>query len=115
MLRVDSDVRVIAFVGKEWGCSRRCAWSIVVSEFSEGKERGPVILLVVAENPEVLLEGLIKSFSLTVSFRVITRSEVNLHVQSFSEGSEEVGNKLGAPITSDMGGNSVFGEDVDDE
>jgi hypothetical protein len=59
VLRVDSDVWVIAFVGKEQGCSCRCARSIVVSEFSEGKKRRPVILLVIAENPEVLFEGLI--------------------------------------------------------
>ncbi|EPS93899.1 hypothetical protein FOMPIDRAFT_1135288 [Fomitopsis schrenkii] len=40
---------------------------------------------------------------------MITRSEVKAHVQGLSEGSEEVGHKLGAPVRRD----SVLGEDME--
>jgi hypothetical protein len=109
------DVRVIPFVGKEGRSATGCTWSIVVSKFSEGKERRPVVLLVVAEYSEVLFECLIESFSLSVSFRMIARGEVNLHVQRLSEGSEEAGDKLRFPVASDMRRDSVFGEYMDDE
>jgi hypothetical protein len=109
------DVRVIPFVGKEGRSAGGCTWSIVVSEFSKGKERRPVVLLVVAEYAEVLFECLIESFSLSISFRMIARGEVNLHVQHLSEGSEEMGNKLGSAVTSDMRRDSMLGEYMDDE
>jgi hypothetical protein len=85
------DVRVVSFVGKERGSASGCTQSIVVSKFSEGKEQRPVVLLVVAEYTEVLFECLIESFSLSISFRMIARGEVNLHVQCLSKGSEEAG------------------------
>jgi hypothetical protein len=115
MLRMYCDVRVVSFVGKEGRSAGGCTRSIVVSEFSEGKEWRPVVLLVVAEYMEVLFECLIESFSLSVSFRMIARGEVNLHVQRLSEGSEEVGNKLGSTVTSDMRRDSMLGEYMDDE
>jgi hypothetical protein len=68
---MDSDVRVVPFVGKERGGTSRCAQSIVVSKFSEGKEQRPVVLLVVAKYSEVLLESLIELFSLSVSFQMV--------------------------------------------
>ena len=115
MLGVDGDVWVVPFVGKERRGTSRCTQSIVVSEFSEGKERRPVVLLVVAKYSEVLLKGLVESFSLSVSFRVIAQGEVNLHIQRFSEGMEKVGDKLGSAVTSNMRRDSVFGEYVDNE
>ena len=68
---MDGDVWVVPFVGKERGGTGRCARSIVVSEFSEGKEWRPVVLLVVAKYLEVLFEGLVKSFSLSISFWMV--------------------------------------------
>ena len=115
MLRVYSDVWVVPFVGKEGRGTGRCTRSIVVGEFSEGKERRPVVLLVVAKYSEVLLEGLIELFSLSVSFQVIARGEVNFHIQRFSEGAEETEDKLGSAVTSNMQQDSAFGEYMDDE
>jgi hypothetical protein len=109
------DVWVVSLVGKEGRSASGCTQSIVVSEFSKGKERRPVVLLVVAEYTEVLFECLIESFSLSVSFRMIAQGEVNLHVQRLSEGSEEVGNKLRSAVASDMQRDSVLGEYMDDE
>jgi len=99
---MDSDVQVVSFVGKERGGTNRCAQSIVVSEFSEGKERRPVVLLVVAKYSEVLLKSLIESFSLSVSFWMVAKGEVNLHIQCLSKGSEEAGDKLGSTVADNM-------------
>ena len=65
---------------KKWRNSSRSHRSIVVCELTKREEAGPVVLLVIAEDPKVLLEGLIEPFSLSVAFWVITRGEVNLHV-----------------------------------
>jgi hypothetical protein len=109
------DVQVVSFVGKERGSASGCTWSIVVSKFSEGKERRPVVLLVVAEYMEVLFECLIESFSQSVSFRMIARGEVNLHVQCLPKGPEEAGNKLGSVVASNMRQDSMLEEYMDDE
>ena len=82
--RVNGDIGVITFVGKEWGNSGGSRRGIVVGEFTEREETGPVVLLVVAEDPEILLKGLIEPFGLSVAFRVITGGEVNLHVQGLT-------------------------------
>ena len=106
---------MIAFVTKK-GCNTGGrGGSIVVSEFGKGKDSGPVILLVVAEDSEVLFQSLVKAFGLTIAFRVITRGEVNLHIQGNSQGMEEVGSELRAPITSNMCGNSVFAENMNNK
>ena len=77
---MNSDIGVITFVGKKWRNSSRSHGSIVVSELTKREEAGPVVLLVVAEDPKVLLKGLIESFGLSIAFRMITRCEVNFHV-----------------------------------
>src|SRR3979490_3031468 len=46
--RMDGEVWVVAFIGKEGRDSSRSTGSIVVGEFCEGKERSPVVLLIVA-------------------------------------------------------------------
>src|SRR3979490_3203077 len=45
---MDGEVQVVAFIGKEGQDSSRSTGSIVVGELCEGKERGPVVLLIVA-------------------------------------------------------------------
>ena len=47
---MDGDVRVVSFVGKEWGDISSSTRGIVVGKFSKGKECVPIVLLVVAEN-----------------------------------------------------------------
>ena len=49
-------------------------------------------------------------FSLSITFQMITGSEVELHVKCFSEGAEKVGDKFGAMVGSDMFQNAVLGE-----
>ena len=84
MFGVNSDIGVITFVGEKQRNSGRSHRSIVVSELTKREEAGPVVLLVVAEDLKVLLEGLIESFSLSIAFWVITRCEVNLHAQGLT-------------------------------
>ena len=46
---------------------------------------------------------------------MIPGSEVKLHIEGLSEGSEEVGNELGSAVGCDMSRNSVFGKHMDYE
>ena len=72
-------------------------------------------MLVVDVCPEVLFQCLVDSFCLSVSLQVITGGEAKSYVQGSSERAKEVEHKLGAPVRGDVGGNSMLGEDVDDE
>ena len=74
------DIGVVTFVGEKWRNSGRSCGGIVVSKLTKREKAGPVVLLVVAEDSKILLEGLIEPFGLSVAFQVITRCEVNLHV-----------------------------------
>lgn len=82
---VNGDGGVVAFVGIEGRDTGGGVRSVVVRELRERKKRTPVILLEVNVSPEVLFQSLIDSFSLSVSFRVITGGEMYTHVQCFSE------------------------------
>ena len=46
---------------------------------------------------------------------MITGSEMQFHVQSDSERVEEMGNKFGSAVASDVAWNSVLGEDMNNE
>ena len=106
---------MVTFVGEERRYSGGGTRSVVVRKLRKRKEFGPVVLLIVAVNAEILFQGLVDAFRLTVAFGVVTGSEVKLHVESFSEGAEEVGDKLRSAIGGDMGRNSVLGEHMKDE
>jgi hypothetical protein len=69
-------------------------------------------LLIITVDPEVLLKGLVGTFGLSVAFRVVSGGEMKGHVQCFSEGTEEVGDELHAPVGRDMGWNSMLREYV---
>jgi len=106
---------MVNFVSKERGNASSGAWSIIVSEFCQGEEFGPIVLLVIAIDSNVLFQGLICLFSLSIGFRVITRGEMELHIQSCSERPEEVGYKLGASVRSNVRWNTMFREYVHNE
>jgi hypothetical protein len=95
--------------------TRSVIQGVVVSEFSEGKERTPVVLHVVAVHPNVLFQSLVDTLGLSVGGRVVAGGEVETHIECFSQGSGQMVNKLGAPIGGDMTRNSMLGEDVKDE
>src|SRR6266481_2685973 len=83
-------VGMVPLVGKEWCGAGSGARGVVVCELCEGQEAGPVVLLVVAVHPEVLLEGLISALSLPITFRMIAGCEVQLHIEGHAQGPEEV-------------------------
>src|SRR5882724_1043163 len=112
MLGVNGEVQMIILVGKE-GCNASSGtWSIVVSELSLWKEFRPIVLLVVAIDSEVLFQSLISLFSLSITFGMISRSEVKLHVQCSSKGPEEVGHEFRTTIGSDMAWDTMLGKDM---
>ena len=71
--------------------------------------------MIVGENLDVLFQGLVDMFCLSIAFQVVTRSEMKFHVQGFAERSKEVRDKLGAAIRCNMGRNTVFGKYMDNE
>jgi len=105
---MNGEVWVVAFIGEEGGDSGSVTRSVVVDEFRDRKERGPVVLLIVAVAAEVLFQRLVNVFGLAVAFRVISGSEVKIHVKGFTESAEEVGDKFGAAVGGDVEWYSVF-------
>ena len=75
---------MVSFVGKKRGDSRGGIRGIIISKLSNGEQIRPIVLLVVAVYSEVLFQGLIHLFSLSVAFGVITGGKGEFHVQSFS-------------------------------
>ena len=111
----DADVWVIAFVSEERGNTGGGTRGVVEGEFRKGKEIGPVVLLIVAIDSEVLFQCLIGPFGLAVAFGVVTRGKVEFHIKSGAKGAEEVGDEFRTTIRSDVFRDAVFGEYMDDE
>ena len=81
---IDGEVRMVALVGEERRYSSGSTRSVVVREFGEREEFCPVVLLIVAVNPEVLLERLISAFCLTIALGMIPGGEMEAHIESFT-------------------------------
>src|ERR1700719_1808058 len=106
---------MITLLLKEWGNPRSGARSIVVGEFRQGQEFGPVVLLIIAVTTEVLFQRLVSLLCLSVALRVIPRSEVQGHIEDLAQRAEKTRDKLGAVIGGDVRWDSVFREDVEYE
>ena len=102
MLQMYHDVRVISLVSKEWGYSSGSTRGIVVCELHKREKLSPVVLLVVAVNPDILFQCLICAFGLSVTFRMVTGSEMKLHIESFSERPEEMRDELRSAVGGDV-------------
>ena len=114
-VREDGEVRVVTLVGEERRDTSGRARSVIVSELREGEDLGPVVLLVVTVDAEVLLEGLVGMLCLPIPLRVASGGEVELHVEGFTKRAEEVGDEFQTSIGGGVSGYSVFGEDVGDK
>lgn len=112
---IDRDIRVISFIGKERRGSGSSARSVIVCELGEWEQWGPIILLVIAVYTEILFQGLISAFCLTISFWVVSGGEVEFHVQCLSERPEEVGDEFGTSVTSNVRRNSMLRKDMKDK
>ena len=71
--------------------------------------------MIVGENPDVLFQGLVDTFCLSVAFQMVSRSEMEFHVQGFAERSKEVRDKLRAMIRCNMGRNTMYGKYMDNK
>ena len=96
------DVRVISLVSEEWGYSGGSTRGIVVCKLCEWEKLSPVVLLVIAVNPDVLFQCLVSAFGLSVAFRMVTGGEVKLHIESFSERPEEMRDELHSVVGGDV-------------
>ena len=72
----------------------------------------PIVLLIIAKYSQVLFQSLVCSFRLTITFGMISRSEVELHVECFSKRSEKSRKEFGASVGGYMFRDSVFREHV---
>ena len=63
---------------------------IVIGEFGKGKQVEPVVLLIVAEDAEVGLEGLIHSFCLAVGLRMEGSRFPRVNLENGGESGPEV-------------------------
>ena len=72
-------------------------------------------MLIIAIDAKILFQSLIGTFRLTIAFRVISRSEVKLHVKRFAKGTEEMRDEFGTAIRSDMRRNAMLGKYMNNE
>ena len=72
----------------------------------------PVILLVVDEDPEVLLEDLVHPFRLTVGFGVVSRGEVGLDAKQLTQGPPETGDEMFSTVGDNVQRGPMLGEDM---
>ena len=70
----------------------------VIRKFSKRKQVEPVVLLMIAEDAEVSLEGLIHSFCLTISLRIKSCRSPKINFENGGKGRPEVGGKNRAAI-----------------
>ena len=81
---------MVALIHIEGRNTGSCTWCVIVCKLSEWEQAEPIVLLVVAVDSDVLFQSLISSFGLSITFRMVTRGEMKLHVESETERSEEM-------------------------
>ena len=66
---------MVSLISEEWSRPGGRAFGVVVSELGNREPTGPVILLEITVNAEVLFQGLVYSFCLSVCLGMIAGSE----------------------------------------
>jgi hypothetical protein len=111
----ESEKRVITLVRKERRHSGRCVRSVIECKLSKREKLSPVVLVIRTIHADVLLEGLIHVFRLSVGLRMMAGRKMHGHIEKFTQCAEEGGNEFRASVGSDVGRNTVFGKYVDKE
>jgi hypothetical protein len=111
----ESEKWVVTLVHKERRHAGRCVRSVIECELSEREKLSPVVLVIRTIHVNVLLEGLIHAFCLSVGLRMMAGHKMHGHVEKFAQCTEKSGNEFRASVGSDVGRNTVFGEYVDKE
>ena len=99
---------MVSLVSKEQSCPSGCAFGIFVSELGNREPTGPVVLLEITVDAEVLFQGLVYTFGLTVCLWMITGGEVQADPEKCAKRTEKVGDELGTSVRGDMCWDSVF-------
>lgn len=80
-LEIDREAGVITVISIERRYARRGIARIIVREFGKRQEIYPIVLLVIAIHPKVLLDGLIHPFRLTVGLRMKRGRQLALNAE----------------------------------
>ncbi|KXN87857.1 hypothetical protein AN958_07866 [Leucoagaricus sp. SymC.cos] len=115
MFGIHCNIGVVLFVSEKWEDTGGGIGCIIECELREQEELSPVVLLVITIDLEILLQSLVSTFRLTVTFWVVTRGKMQLHIQCFTKQSEEVQNELGASVRGNMSGDSMLRKDMENE
>jgi hypothetical protein len=94
---------VITLVCEERRHTDRCIRSVVERELSKRKKFGPVVLAICTIHADVLLEGSIHVFHLSVSLGMVAGHEVHGHVEKLAQCVEDGGNEFHASVGSEVG------------
>lgn len=106
---------MLAKNGEERRDARGGVRSVVVHELREGPKISPVILVIVAVDSEILFEGLIDAFSLSVGLRMMSGGMVHANAKQFGEGVEKLGDEFSTTVGGEVRQSTVFGEHMDEE
>ena len=108
MVWISRECWMVSLISKEWSHPSGRAFGVVVSELGNREPMGPVVLLEITVNAEILFQGLVYLFCLTVCLGMIAGSEVQADSEECAKRMEKVGDKLSTSVRGDMCRNSVF-------
>ncbi len=89
--------------------------ALLYANSAMGSSKSQLSLLIRTVNVDVLFQGLVCTFRLSVGLRMISRSEVKFHVKGFGKGARELGDKFGAVGRGDVVRDAMFRENVNDK
>ena len=76
---------------------------------------GPIGLTIRSIATEILLEDLVKTFSLTIGLAVVTRGQGHISSKKFEEAGPELGDELRTTIADDLIWNAIKSDDCGQE
>jgi len=85
LLEIDCEVGIEAIIGIKRRTTNARMLGIVIQEFNERQELGPLVLLMIAVYSEILLDGLIHAFSLSVGPWVKCSRHALLQIESLGQ------------------------------
>ena len=68
---MNSDVQIISLISEEWENTGSSTWSIIVGKLHKRQKFRLFVLLIVTIYIEVLLESLVHTFCLSITFRIV--------------------------------------------
>ena len=112
MVQISRECWVVSLLSKEQSRPGGHTFGIVVSELGNREPMGPVVWLKITVNVEVLFQGLVYMFCLTICLWMITGGEVQADPEEHAKRMEKAGDELGTLVRGDMCQDSMFREYV---